>query len=134
MLKKNKIEETDHEKTLSTHDLKRDCYIYAREHFQGKMFTNITTGQNIIISKDGLGEWKSKTKSREQILSVKILGTLLENAIFDHDAKDNQSRKNIEKISYYHSACEINNKKYNAVITIRKIKNYGEKYYHHYLI
>jgi len=66
-------------------------------------------------------------------LSIKMLDSLLEDGIFDHDADDKHARKNIEKISYFNSPCVINNKEYNAVITVRKIKNYGDKYYHHYL-
>jgi hypothetical protein len=49
------------------------------------------------------------------------------------DTDDKSGRKNIEKISYFNSLCVINNQEYNAVITVRKIKNYGDKYYHHYL-
>jgi hypothetical protein len=127
------IVETGHEKGLSIHDFKKECFDYAREHFQGKKFTNKATGREIIVSKDGLGEWKTKTKSREQTLSIKILDKLLENGLFDHDAEDKQGRKNIEKISYFNSKCMINNTEYNAVITTRKIKNYGDKYYHYYL-
>jgi len=48
------------------------------------------------------------------------------------DTDDKYGRKNIEKISYFNSSCVINNKEYNAVITVKKI-GYGEKYYHHYL-
>ena len=130
---KARIIETHREKTLTVHELKKDCLINARKHFQGKKFTNKTTEREIIVSKDGLGEWRSKSKSREQVLSIKILDKLLENGIFDHDADDKLGRISIEKISYFHCPCEINNKKYSAVITIKKIKNYGDKYYHHYL-
>ena len=132
-MEENGIVETEYERSLSIHDLKRDCFVYARKHFQGKKFTNRATGRDILVSKDGLGEWKSKSKSREQVLSAKILDKLLENGIFDHDAEDKRGRKNIEKVSYFHSTCVINGKKYNAVITVRKIQNYGDKYYHHYL-
>jgi hypothetical protein len=129
----NNISETDAEKVLSNSDLRKVCFGYARQHFQGKRFINKATGREIVVSKDGLGEWKSKSKSREQILSVKILDGLLENGIFGHNAEDKQGRKNIEEISYFNSKCMINNIEYNAVITVRKIKNYGDKYYHHYL-
>jgi hypothetical protein len=132
-VEKGKVIESDREKTQSIYELKKECFDYARNHFQGKKFTNIATGRDIIVSKDGLGEWRSKSKSREQILSVKILDKLLEYGIFDHDTDDEQGRKNIEKILYFNSPCVINNKEYNAVITIRRIKNYGDKYYHHYL-
>jgi hypothetical protein len=129
----NSISETDSEKGMSDQDLKKHCFEYARNAFQGKTYKNKETGREIIISKDGLGEWKTKSKSREQIISVKILDKLLENGLFDHDAEDKQQRKNIEKISYFRSNCIINGVRFNAIITIRKIKNYGDKYYHHYL-
>ena len=54
-MKETGISETEHEKSLSIHDLKKECFVYAREYF------------------------------------------------------------------------------HHAVITVRKIKNYGDKYYHHYL-
>jgi hypothetical protein len=99
----------------------------------GFLSFNKETGREIIVSKDGLGEWKTKSKSREQILSIKILDNLLKNSTYTHDAPDAQNRKNIEKMSYFSGNCKINDKEYRAVITIRMIKNYGDKYYHHYL-
>ena len=106
----SEIAETEHEKSLPFHDLERECYGYAREHFQGKKFTNKASSQEIIVSKDGLGEWKTKSKSRKQALSIKILDKMLENGVFDHDAKDKLGRKNIESVSYFTSICEINEK------------------------
>jgi hypothetical protein len=125
--------ETSIEHTLNKFDLKRECYDYARRAFQGKKFSNKETGREIAVSKDGLGEWKTKSKSRDQILSIKILDQLLENASHTHDTQDKAGRKNIALISYFTKNCKINDKEYNAIITIRKIKNYGDKYYHHYL-
>ena len=125
--------ETDTEKGLNDIELKKECYCYARHAFQGKRFLNKETGRAIIVSKDGLGEWKSKSKSRDQILSIKILDTLLENAVYTHSATDKAGRKNIEHIAYFNRTCTINGKVYNTVITVRRIKNYGDKYYHHYL-
>jgi hypothetical protein len=114
--------------------MKKDYpYIISKKNvltMQGRIFK----GRNLSTrSQDGLGEWKSKTKSREQTLSVKVLDKLLENSLFDHDAEDKKGRKNIEKISYFNSRCMINNAVYNAIITVKKVKNYGDKYYHHYL-
>jgi hypothetical protein len=122
------IAETEREKCLSIYELKKECFTYAKEHFQGKRFHNKATGRDFIVSKDGLGEWKSKSKSRDQILSIKILDKLLEKGIFDHKANDKYGRKNIEMIFYFYSLCVVNDRRYNAVITIRKIKNYGNKY------
>jgi hypothetical protein len=128
-----RIEETDKEKAMPDKELKDSCYEFARNNFQGKFFKNAETGSDIIVSKDGLGEWKSKSKSREQILSIKILDKLLESGKLNHEAPDKQGRKNIEKIIYLNSVCLINGMEYNVIITVRRIKNYGDKYYHHYL-
>jgi hypothetical protein len=128
-----RVTETPAEMELSDFALKDACMVFARTCFQGKTFTNKETGRRIIVSSDGLGEWKSKTKSREQILSIKILDKLLENALFDHDASDKLKRPEIEGFSYFKTPCDINGQRYLAIISIKRVKNYGDKYYHHYL-
>jgi hypothetical protein len=125
------IIETENE--LSDRELKASCYEYAKAHFQGKKYHNKEANSLIIVSRDGLGEWKTKSKSRDQILSIKILDQLLENAAFSHAEPDKLNRKNITGISYFNCRCSINGHIYNTIITVRDIKNYGYKYYHHYL-
>jgi hypothetical protein len=80
------ITENEWEKTLSIIQLRKECLEYARRNFQGKTYTNLSTGREIQVSNQGLGEWKMKSKTREQVLSIRILDQMLENAIFDHDA------------------------------------------------
>jgi hypothetical protein len=113
--------------------LRKECLEYARQNLQGRSFTNRATGREIMVSREGLGEWKMKSKSREQTLSIKILDQMLENALFDHDALDEQGRPNIENFSYFNHHCVINGTPFMAVITIKRTKHYGDKYYHHYL-
>jgi uncharacterized protein YjhX (UPF0386 family) len=125
--------ETDTEHGLNDYDLKRACYAHAKATFQGKTFINIETGRPISVSRSGIGEWRTKSKSREQILSIKILDKLLEDAHFDHDADDKANRLDIEKISYFRCPCVINSQRKEAIITVRYIRNEGDKYYHHYL-
>ncbi|MDR2028566.1 MAG: hypothetical protein LBP93_03400 [Treponema sp.] len=129
----NTIIETDAERILSIAALKKQCLSYARQTFQGKLFTNKATGREIKVSGEGLGEWKMKSKTREQVLSIKILDRLLENAAFDHDAPDEKGRLNIETFSYFTQQCVINGTPFTAIITIKRTKPYGDKYYHHYL-
>jgi hypothetical protein len=129
----NTVLETDVEKALSDLELKKECLNYARQHFQGKIFTNKMTGREIKVSGEGLGEWKMKSKTREQVLSIKILDKLLENAAFDHDAPDEKGRANIDFFSYFTQQCALNGVPYMAIITIKKTKPCGDKYYHHYL-
>jgi hypothetical protein len=127
------VMETAEERQLSGAELKKECLNYARQHFQGKVFINKATSREIKVSGEGLGEWKMKSKTREQVLSIKILDKLLENAAFDHDAPDEKGRLNIENFSYFTQHCVVNEIPYMAIITIKKTKPYGDKYYHHYL-
>jgi len=129
----NTIFETDAEHDLSINELRRMCLIYAQQNFQGKSFTNKDTGRVIQVSHQGLGEWKMKSKTREQILSIKILDKLLENSLFDHNAQDEKGRFDIEVFSYLKLLCVINSNPYQAIITVKRSKLYGDKYYHHYL-
>jgi hypothetical protein len=127
------IVETDTERDLSFDELRRKCLNFAQQNFQGKTFTNKVTGREIQVSRQGIGEWKMKSKTREQVLSIKILDTLLENATFDHDAPDDRGRLGVENFSYFKSLCMINGTPFHALITVKRTRDYGDKYYHHYL-
>ena len=127
------ITENEREKTLSIIQLKKECLEYARRSFQGKRYINLSTGREIQVSSQGLGEWKMKSKTREQVLSIKILDCMLENAAFDHDAPDEKARPNVETFSYFYYQCTINETPFKAVITTKRTRPYGDKYYHHYL-
>jgi hypothetical protein len=127
------IIETDAERKLSLNDLRKERLHYVQEHFQGKMFTNKSTGREIKVSREGIGEWKMKSKTREQVVSIKILDRLLEDSTLDHDSPDEKGRQNIENFSYFTRRCMVNETPYMAIITVKKTRPYGDKYYHHYL-
>ena len=74
-----------------------------------------------------------KSKSREQIISMKVLDQLLENSTFSNDAPDLKGRADIEFFSYFNCLCEVNRTLFKAIITVKQTKDHGEKYYHHYL-
>jgi len=129
------IWETEEEKKLSARELKKLNFSWALKHLRGKSFTNQSINEAITVSRDGLGEWKTVTKSRDQAASIKILGKLLECAIFWKEETPKNRDPNIEKIIYFRQECEVNGNKYVAVITVKVYKspqNY-HKYYHHYL-
>lgn len=128
------IWESESEQGLSNKDLKAECFYFARQHFQGKNFVNISTNKHITVSRDGLGEWKTKTKTREQTLSIKILDFLLENGTTWKTETPKNNDANIKKIIYFRQNCRINGLEYTAIITVKsyKAKDYY-KYYHHYL-
>jgi hypothetical protein len=128
------IWETEEEKRLSDRELKAQCFNFARRYFQGEYFKNKSIRQIIAVSRDGLGEWKTVTKSREQAISIKILDVLLENGTLWKEEPPKNQDPNIEKVIYLRQKCRINGILYNAIITVKvyKAKSY-HKYYHHYL-
>jgi hypothetical protein len=129
----NAIIETDAERALSFDALRQECLRYAQRHFQGKTFTNRAAGRAIHVSRQGIGEWKMKSKTREQVLSIKILDQLLEDAAFDHDAPDEKGRLNVDSFAYFKRPCVINGTPFQVIITVKRTKAHGDKYYHHYL-
>jgi len=129
----NSIFETDHEKGLADRELKRECFLYARENFQGRLFKNTDTGRDIFVSRDGLDEWFNKTKSRAQALSIKRLDNLLENGKLIDQSGDNYKRQYVEGFIYLSVSCRVNGADYNAVITVKQTKGNPDKFYHYYL-
>jgi hypothetical protein len=127
------LTENEREKSLTLNELRKECVDFARNNFQGKKYINLNTEREIQVSRQGLGEWKMKSKTREQILSIRILDQILINAIFDHNAPDEKTRPNVDSFSYFYCRCNINNIQYKAIITTKRTKPYGDKYYHHYL-
>ena len=128
------IWETEEEKNLPVQELKKMLFAWALKRLKGKSFINKPINKAITVSRDGLGEWKSTTKSREQAISIKILGILLEAADYWKEGPHIPPDPNIEKVIYFRQDCRINGKMYTAVITVKayKSQNY-RKYYHHYL-
>ena len=70
------------------------------EHIRGRTFFNTSINQNIAVSRDGLGEWKTVTKSHEQALSIKLLDDLLKNAVFWKEETPKKADPNIQKVIY----------------------------------
>jgi len=128
------IRETGEERALSDQALKKRNFKWALNNISGKDFFNKSIQQAIHVSRDGLSEWKNATKSRDQALSVKLLGVLLEAADYWKEGPHIPADPNIEKVIYFRQGCTINGNMYTAVITVKvyKAQNY-RKYYHHYL-
>jgi hypothetical protein len=128
------ISEAGYEKDLSIRELKRTNFLWALKYLRGKSFHNKSINKEITVSRRGLGEWKTVTKSREQAISIKILGKILENAIFWKKEKPKDHNPNIGEIIYFQQNCKINNKMYIAIITVKAYKSQNYHiYYHHYL-
>jgi len=128
------IRETDEDKKHSDQELKKSNFKWALANLRGKSFYNRSIKQDINISRDGISEWKNATKSREQALSVRLLGTLLGIADFWKEGPHVPPDPNIEKVIYFRQHCKINGKNYMAIITVKVYKSQDyRKYYHHFL-
>jgi hypothetical protein len=127
------LDENSAEKILDSNALKKACLTYAKENFQGKRFLNKKTHREILVSRDGLDEWQSKSKSREQILSIKRLDEMLTEADLLDTGGDTEDRYDINEYAYFSQPIAVSKKLFQAIITIRNTKQSGDKYYHHYL-
>ena len=114
------ISETEEEKRLSIGQLKY-CYLqFAKQNFQGKVFTNKDTQNPIRVSRDGIMEWWRKSRKREHIISIQLLDYFLENGVFIRESPDYKNRPEIEGASFFESTCKVNGISFKAIITIRK--------------
>jgi hypothetical protein len=128
------IGETEEERQFSDRELKNRNFVWALQNLRGKIFINKSIKTGIHVSRDGLGEWKTATKSRDQALSIKILGLLLEMADYWKEGPHVPPDPNIEKVVYFRQHCRINGNNYIAMITVKVYKSQiNHKYYHHYL-
>ena len=126
--------ENEGDKRCSVSELKKIYFAWALDRFRGKKFSNKSIHKAISVSRDGLGEWKTNTKSREQAISIKLLDVFLTNGQFWKEEADKNRDPNVEKVVYLRQPCTINGNEYTAILTIKVYKhdNY-HKYYHHYL-
>ena len=117
--------------------LKRQLYRWAKENLRGTSVINELSGKIIEISTQGIDEWFSKSKSEEQIKSITLLPQILKNAKYTHSEKNiHTERKNAPSFEYYECPLEIDEKDFNAVVSIKiVIASQGDRriYYHHYL-
>jgi len=129
----NRITETAADKQLDDNALKAKYLAFAKERFQGNSYHNADTDTDIRVSRDVLDEWQSKTKSREQILSMKALDKLIETAVATNTVKDKYAKEDITKIKYFEAGLTVDDKTYKAHLTVKEVQNTDNKAYHYYL-
>lgn len=111
------------------------CLEYARTNFQGKSFFNRNKQIWIAVSRLGLNEWFSKTKTFAQAESILQLKDMLEKSIYTHTEKNEHPKKGDEHstFDYFVYRLTIDQVMYDAVLTIKNVRGVGAIYYHHYL-
>jgi hypothetical protein len=119
------IEEAAEDKKLSNKDLKHKYVIFARNRFIRNppvVVINKDTNWPIELSRRVISEWRIKSRTRERILSIQLLDTMIEGAKFLKTVKDTKNTHGIEGVFYFENRCSINGNLFKINITVKKQK------------
>jgi adenosyl cobinamide kinase/adenosyl cobinamide phosphate guanylyltransferase len=126
------IWETEEEKKLSTFDLKTKYKKFLQATFQRHQYQNQDTGIWISVSSDCVNQWVKKSRTRERIILVQALNTLLENSQYAGlPETDRKSRTEIEHYKIFHQICKINGTKFLVTLKIVKPVQKPHKFYYY---
>jgi hypothetical protein len=131
----SEIGETKEEKGLSTGDLKRKYLSAARSRFirnPPMIVLNKNKNQPIALSGRVISEWRIKSRTRERILSIQLLDTMIEGAKFLKTVEDFKNTKGIKNVSYFENACNINGKLFKINITVKQQEMLDRQFIYYY--
>jgi hypothetical protein len=93
---------------------------------------NKATGWRIELSNRVISEWRIKSRTRERILAIQLLDTMIESARFLKTVEDTKNTKGIESVSYFENQCGINGKLFKINITVKKQKSLERRFAYYY--
>ncbi|HCC36334.1 MAG TPA: hypothetical protein DEQ14_01245 [Treponema sp.] len=128
------IWETEKDKELSTGELKKKYFTIAKDKFirnPPMVVSNKATNWPIALSGRVISEWRIKSRTRERILSIQLLDTMIEEAKFLSTVKDTKNIE-IESVSYFENSCKINGNLYKINITVKKQKVVDRRFAYYY--
>jgi len=120
------IWETEEDKKLSISSLKHKYFAIAREKFNRippVIVLNKDKNWLIELSRRVISEWRIKTRTRERIISILLLDTMIEGAKYIKTEKDFKNTFGIESVSYFENQCKINGKLFKINITVKRQKS-----------
>ena len=135
MLVAMEIWETEEDKKLSNGNLKHKYFMFARNRFirnPAVIVTNKDTSWPIELSRRVISEWRIKSRTRERILSIQLLDTMIEGAKFLKTVKDAKNTHGIESVSYFENQCYINGNLFKINITVKKQKSLNRIFAYYY--
>ena len=138
MSENNKIPEiweTEEKKALSVGDLKKKYISLAQSKFIHNppvIAMNKDKNWPIELSRRVISEWRIKSRTRERILSIQLLDTMIEGAKFMKTVKDAKKTAGIENVSYFENHCRINGRLFKIHITAKKQKTYNRRFAYYY--
>ena len=125
------IWETEEDIKLSIDGLRRFYKEYALKNFRRNYYVNKNTGWKIRVSAQGIGEIR-KFRKREHIILVRVLDTILENAVFFETIPDEKNTPGIENVSYFDYRCKINGKAYLVRLILKKALGDEVRFFYYY--
>jgi hypothetical protein len=127
------IWESEEEKKLTAGDLRRKYIGIAYSRFVRQppvIVINLDTNWHIELSSRVVKEWRAKSRTRERILSLQLLDTMIEGAKFLRTVKDSKGTCGIDDVSYFENACKINGTLFKIKITTKRTKERCFAYYY----
>ena len=127
--------ETGEEKGLPTGDLKKKYLALAQSRFicnPPVVVINKAKNWPIELSRRVISEWRVKSRTRERILSIQLLDTMIVGATFVGTMEDTKHTAGIESVSYFENRCWINGELYKINITTKKQKSYDRMFAYYY--
>jgi hypothetical protein len=128
------IWETEEDKFLSIGDLKKKYFAFAKNNFirnSPLVVVNKDTNWSIALSGRVISEWRTKSRTRERILSIQLLDIMIQGATFIETVNDTKNSE-IESVSYFENACKINGKLFKINITVKKQKYLDRRFAYYY--
>jgi hypothetical protein len=129
------IWETEEEKKLSARDLKQKYFALARKQFNRNppvVVINNDRDWPIELSRRVISEWRIKSRTRERIISIKLLDKMIEGARFLRTVEDTKGTFGIESVCYFENQCKINGKLFKINITIKQQKSPKRRFAYYY--
>ena len=127
--------ETDEDKKLTIGDLKKKYLTIAQNKFiRNPPVAVLNKDKNWLIelSRRVISEWRIKSRTRERILSIQLLDTMIEGAKFLKTVEDTKRTSGIENVSYFTNQCWINGKLFKINITVKKQKFPDRRFAYYY--
>jgi hypothetical protein len=129
------IWETEEDKGLSLSALKKKYTTLARGRFTRTppiTVLNKNTNWSIELSNRVINEWWAKSRTRERIIAIQLLDTMVEGAKFLKTTQDDKNTPGIEEVSYFENQCKINGKLFKINIVVKKIVDSHRRFAYYY--
>lgn len=110
-------------------DLRTRARLYAIEHFSGKKFVNLSTGNEIQVGASGIKHTISGA-AEDLIKTIPAIPGLIETATLIHKEKDKRGDPNVLSVEIYKAEMNVMGRNAKMILTVKHYKD-GRRYYDH---